>query len=162
MKLWGRLIQLVGVIAIGLSIRGFFLLIDGVRRVLMHSAEISARGAPLFQQVSLTMTGIDAVLLLLMILAGIAMLRPSRTTVKFYSALYAMVILYVFLPGMLWGPGAFGTSVAAASGATGLGIAPLILYPAPFLYAILSVAIANVAIRKIEKPVKSRRPARVV
>ena len=152
MKLWGRLIQLVGVIAIGLSIRGFFLLIDNVKLIRMHSAKISA-WAPLFRQVSTTMIGIDAVLLLLMILAGVAMLQPSKTAVKFYSALYAMVILYVFLPGMLWGPGAFGTSVAAASGATGLGIAPLIFYPAPFLYAILSVAIANVAIRKIQQPV---------
>jgi hypothetical protein len=143
MKVWRTLVQLVGGLGIGLSIWGFFLLVDAFRRVRTHPPIIS--GIPFFRQACLTMNSIDAVLLTSMVLVAIGMLRASRTAVKFYTWLYVIVVLYAFLPGAIWGSGPLGRSISAASGSADLGISPLLFYPIPFAYAVVSVAAVNLA-----------------
>jgi hypothetical protein len=59
MKIWQRLTQAIGAVSILLSLWGFFWLVDGFRRELVHPVAISE--APFFRQAFFIMTAIDAV-----------------------------------------------------------------------------------------------------
>jgi len=146
MRAWRRLIQVAAFVSLILSIRGFFFLADGLRRVRMHPIDIPE--VPFFREVVLAMNCIDLTLLILMVVAAIGMLQVRRTAVRLYTWLYIAIIFYAFAPGA-WSAGPVGRSIAAASGVGDLGIAPLIFYPIPFVYAALSVLLVNVAIRKV-------------
>lgn len=96
------------------------------------------------------MNTIDALFLVAMILTavGLLLLRPSA--MKVYTWLWVMLVLYVFAGGMLWTiRGAVGRSIAAASGVGNMGLGPLLFYPFPFVYPILSVGLVNLAARQL-------------
>jgi hypothetical protein len=146
-KLSRTLIRIIGVISLVLSLRGFYDLGEAGRLVINHTGQIS--GAPLFRQIFWTMTALNVVFLVCMALTSIGLLRLKRDAVRIYTWLYIALVAYAFAPGLLWGGGSFGTSMAAASGVGGLGIAPLTLFPFPFVYAVMSVVLVNLATTKI-------------
>jgi len=151
MKIWQRLIQTVGAVTILLSLWGSYLLVDGFRRQLGHPFVNSQ--APLFRQVFVGMNAIDAVFLIGMILTatGLVTLRPNAA--KVYTWLYVTLIVYSFAPGILWGiSGPLGMSIAAASGIGDEGLGPLLFYPVPFAYAIVSIVLVNLAARRLREP----------
>jgi hypothetical protein len=79
------------------------------------------------------MTGLNAVFLVSMTLTSIGLLRLKPRAVRIYIWLYIALALYAFAPGLFWGGGSLGKSIAAASGVGGLGIAPLTLFAFPFV-----------------------------
>lgn len=147
MRFWRVAIQIIGFATIGLSLAGFGWLVHGLQQQFAHPLLMPE--APAFRTVFLVMGLVDCVFLFSMCVAAIGLLRVKRSAVKFYTWVYIILVFYVFAPGAFWGSGPIGRSIAAASGIGDLGLAPLIFIPIPFLYAIVSVALANLAIRKL-------------
>jgi len=73
----------------------------------------------------------------------------ASRAVRIYIWLYIALALYAFAPGLFWGGGSLGKSIAAASEVGGLGIAPLTLFPFPFVYAVISVVLVTFVSKKI-------------
>ena len=146
-KLSRMLIRSIGVTSLVLSLRGFYDLGEAGQLVINHTGQIS--GAPLFRQIFWTMTALNGVFLVCMALTSIGLLRLKSDAVRIYTWLYIALVAYAFAPGLLWGGGPFGRSMAAASGVGGLGIASLTLLPIPFAYALISVVLVNLAVKKI-------------
>jgi hypothetical protein len=146
-KLSRTLIRIIGVISLVLSLRGFYDLVEAGRLVINHTGQIS--DAPLFRQIFWTMTALNAAFLVSMTLTSIGLLRLKRNAVRIYIWLYIALVAYVFEPGLLWGGGPLGRSIAAASGVGLLGLAPLTLFPFPFVYAVMSVLLVSLAAKKI-------------
>lgn len=141
------LIRIIGAISLVLSLRGFYDLGEAGRLVINHTGQIS--DAPLFRQVFWTMTALNAAFLASMTLTSIGLLRVKRNAVRIYTWLYIALVAYAFAPGMFWGGGPLGRSIAAASGVGSLGIVSLTLLPIPFAYALASVVLVNLAGKKI-------------
>lgn len=146
-KLSRTLIRIIGAISLVLSLRGFYELGEAGRLAINHTGQIS--GAPLFRQIFWTMTALNGVFMVCMALASIGLLRLKPNAVRIYTWLYIALVVYVFAPGLLWGDGPFGRSMAAASGVGSLGLAPLTLFPFPFVYAVMSVVLVTLAAKKI-------------
>lgn len=149
--IWQRLIQVIGVLTFALSGWGFRWLVDGFRRELVRPLHVAA--APFFRQAFFTMNAVNALFLVAMILTavGLVLLRPSAT--KLYTWLWVAIVAYTFAGGILWTiSGPIGTSIAAASGVGDLGLGPLVFYPFPFVYPILSVGLVNLAARQLRTP----------
>jgi hypothetical protein len=145
-KLSRTLIRIIGAVSLVLSLKGFYDLGEAGRLVINHTGQISY--APLFRQIFWIMTALNAVFLVCMALTSIGLLRLKRNAVRFYTWLYMALVAYAFAPGLLWGDGPFGRSVAAASGIGSLGIVSLTLLPIPFAYALMSVVLVNLAAKK--------------
>jgi hypothetical protein len=141
------LIRIIGAISLVLSLRAFYDLGEAGRLVINHTGQIS--GAPLFRHVFWTMTALNAVFLGAMTLTSIGLLRLKRNAVRIYTWLYIALVAYAFAPGLFWGGSPLGRSIAAASGVGGIGIAPLTLFPFPFVYAVMSVVLVTLAAKKI-------------
>jgi hypothetical protein len=141
------LIRMIGLISLVLSCWGFYDLARMVRRVLIYPVHIPE--APFFQQVFWAMALLNVAFLVSMSVAAIGLLRVKRSAVRFYTWLYFALVIYTFAPGMMWGPGSLGSSIAAASGVGSVGIESMTLYPIPFLYAAVSILLVNLAMRKL-------------
>jgi hypothetical protein len=154
MKFWERLLQAIGAISILLSVKGFYFLVDGFRREILHPS--NSPEAPFFRQVFFVMNGVNAAFLIVMILTAFALLMLRRNAVRVYTWLYVTLFLYLFGFGALWTiRGPIGISIAAASGVGDMGVAPLLFIPVPFAFPILSVFLLNLALRRL-------RPSREV
>jgi hypothetical protein len=150
MKIWQRLTQTIGAVSILLALWGFHWLVDGVRREQVHPVAISE--APFFRQAFFIMTAIDATFLSLMILTAVGLLRLKRPAMRVYTRLFVTLAGYIFAVGALWTSGPLGRSIAAASGVGDIGLGPLVFYPAPFVYPVLSAVLINIASRKLATP----------
>jgi hypothetical protein len=151
MRICYWLIQTIGAVSIVLSVWGFYLVVDGFRGELARPVVISK--APFFRQAFFVMNAIDATILIAIILTAIGLLTLRPNAVRVYTWLYVALAIYAFAPGALWIiPGPVGTSIAAASGVGEVGLGPLLFFPVPFAYAILSVVLVNVAAPKLRAP----------
>jgi hypothetical protein len=150
MRIWQRLIQTIGVVTFVLSLWGFYWLVDGFWRELVRPLRVSE--APFFRQVFFAMNAIDAVVLIAMILTVIGLVLLKPRAMKVYTWLYTALVVYAFAPGMLWTLSPVGMSIAAASGVGDIGLGPLLFYPFPFVYAVLSVGLVNLAMRQLRAP----------
>ena len=148
MKFWERLLQAIGAISILLSVKGFYLLVDGFRREILHP--LNSPEAPFFRQAFFVMNGVNAAFLIVMILTAFALLMLRPNAVRVYTWLYVTLFVYVFGLGALWTiRGPIGISIAAASGVGDMGVAPLLFIPVPFAFPILSVFLLNLAFRQL-------------
>ncbi|MCI0348419.1 MAG: hypothetical protein L0Z53_03250 [Acidobacteriales bacterium] len=95
------------------------------------------------------MNFLNAVFLVSIIFTAIGLVRLKRNAVRVYTWLYSGLVVYAFAPGLMWGSGHLGRSIAAASGVGAIGIAPLTLFPIPFVYAAVSVLLVNLAMKKL-------------
>ncbi|HEY7405659.1 MAG TPA: hypothetical protein VIB39_19195 [Candidatus Angelobacter sp.] len=141
------LLRVIGATSLILSLWGFDYLAESVQQAFIYPVHIP--GAPLFQQVFWTMTALDAIFLVAIAFASIGLLRLKRNAVRIYTWLYIALMFYVFAPGAFWESGPLRRSIAAASGVGAIPLAPLILFPIPFVYAVVSVLLVNLAARKI-------------
>jgi hypothetical protein len=148
MRIWQRLVQGIGVVSFALSVWGFYWLVYVFRRELvrpLHMAE-----APFFRRAFFTMNAIDTVFLVAMMLTSVGLLLLKPSAMKVYTWLWVTLVVYEFAVGMLWNiRGPIGTSIGAASGVGDIGLGPLVFYPFPFVYPILSVGLVNLAARQL-------------
>jgi hypothetical protein len=142
MRIWHRLIQTIGVITFVLSLWGFYWLAAGFSRELVRPFRVS--GAPFFRHVFFAMNAFDAVVLIAMTLTAIGLVLLKPSAIKVYTWLYVVLVVYAFTPGMLWTLSPVGKSIAA-SGVGDMALGPLLFYPFPFVYPILSVGLLNLA-----------------
>lgn len=146
--IWQRLIQVIGALTFALSLWGLYLLVDGFWRELvrpLHMAE-----APFFRQAFFTKNAIDALFLVAMIITAAGLLLLKIRAMKVYTWLWVMLVVFVSAGGLLWTiRGPVGMSIAAASGVGDMGLGPLLFYPFPFVYPILSVGLVNLAARQL-------------
>jgi len=145
--LWTNLIRVVGVVSIWLSLWGGYLLVSSLRQEVAQPLNIS--DAPYFRQVFLLMNAVDMVFLVLIVIASSGLLRLQKRAAQQYTWVYLALVVYAFAPGLFWGTGPLGRSIAAASGVADMGVAPLLFKPVPFGYAITSVIVVHVAFRRL-------------
>ncbi len=148
MKVWPWLMRTVGAICLVFTVWGFYFQILAVQRVLRHL--ISNPQIPFFHAAFFTMTTIDAILLIAMVFVGVLLLRLQRKAATIYTWLVVIVSAYIAVVGGLWLlPEPVGRSIGAASGIGNVGIAPLLMFPIPFVYPLASVLFVNLAQRKL-------------
>ena len=149
MILWQRLSQAIGAISLILSAIGYYLSIDTLAVELRHGARYEPE-TPFFREAFFTMTAIDAAFLVAVVLASIALIRLKPKAAKVYTVVMLSLVVYELGVGVLWAlPAPFGRSIASASGVGSMGSAPLLLWPVPLVYPLVSVVIVNLARHKL-------------
>jgi len=158
MKIWRLLIQAVGGATILLSALGFFSLIYMLPRGLAPLSPDLALEAPYYRTAFVVMNTIAAAFLLAMILIAVGLLKPSRLAVRAYTGISVCLLIYPSAMGFLWRPGPVGASIATASGVGNIGLGLLIFYPVKYLYLIMTVILANLAIWRLKKEPAANLP----
>jgi hypothetical protein len=149
MNIWRRSIQTIGAISLALTLWGYYWLIFVAWRELRHP--VFNPQVPLFRAAFFTMNAVDAVLLAGMVFAATGMLKLKPEAVAIYSWLILAMIACELGVGALWLlPDPIGRSIAAASGTGSIGSGPLLLFPVPFVYPVLSVILVNLARHKLK------------
>jgi hypothetical protein len=149
MKTWQRLIQTIGAIGLALTLWGYYWLVFVAWRELRHP--VFNPQVPLFRAALFTRNAIDAVLLAGIVFATTGMLKLKQAAVATYSWLILAMIGCQVGVGALWLlPDPIGRSIAAASGTGSIGSGPLLLFPVPFVYPVISVILANLARHKLK------------
>ena len=147
MKFWRVLIKATGLFTLILSCCGFYRLAENCWDQFTHPAQVS--NAPFFRAFFFGMNMVDFIFLAVLSLTAIGLMKVSRRAVGIYSWTYLALLVYVFAPGAFWGSGPLGMSLAAASGVGDYGISPLIFFPVPFVYGVVSVAAVNLAMKQL-------------
>lgn len=149
MKVWRLLLQSIGALNLALSLCGCYFLSYSILREVQHPHV--RPGEPFFPAAFWTMTGINVSFLASFIFVSVMLLklRPKAPIVHTY--VFLALILYVWTAGTLWLlPGAVGDSIAGATGVADMGVAPLAVFPAPFLYALISILCVNIARHRLK------------
>ena len=144
MKLWKLILRAIAVAAIALSLWGLVLLVEMFPKASKLTPALASE-APHFRSAFVIMNLVDALFLTTMIVIAARLLTAGQTAVRAYTALSMCLVVYAFAPGILWSPGPIGTTIATASGVGDMGLAPLLFYPTPFLFLIITVLLANLA-----------------
>ncbi len=138
-------------ITLGFSIWGCYFLVIAVVRVLRYLPAYRPEVA-FFRPVFFFMTALNVIFLAVAIIASIGLLKLKRRAVGGYTALVVAMFLYNFCLGSMWLlPAPYGISIGAASGVGNMGIAPLELYPIPFLYPFVSTVLINLSHYKLRR-----------
>jgi len=154
MKTSRLLVQAIGAIAIIPSAWGFYWLIVMLVRNLTPFSQSPDPEAPYFRSVFLGMSVIEAIFLGAFVVIAVSLLRmkSARTAVRAYTWISVSLVIYMFLPGFLWGlNGPIGTSIGSATGVGCVALTPLLFYPAPYLYLTVTVVLANLAIWRLKR-----------
>jgi len=161
MKIWQGLMRLIGAASLVLCAWGSYLLIDIIGRERHHPLFLPQ--APLVRQAFFVLNAMDAVFLLAIAFASIWLLLIKPHATRIYTWSIAVLVAYEIAVGALWVlPNPAGVSIAAASGVGSMGTSPLILFPVPFAYPLISVAVVNVArhrLKRLDCDVPSAAPA---
>lgn len=147
MHIWRLLVRMPALATLILCCWGFGLLGSMLRRELSHP--LNSHNAPHAHTVFLIMNVVNVCFLTAMIATSLALLLLRPAAIKIYTFLYISIFIYTFAQGVLW-ISPWGTSIAAASGVGDMGLAPLVLFPVPFAYGIVSVLLVNLASRKLQ------------
>ena len=116
------MLRTVGTLNAGLVAFGVYLLLSSIR-VLFTVGRHSE--FPYFRVAFVVMMVLNAVFLVLFLLAAFQLLRLRKAGVVVHAITSAMLIAYCVLNGMLWLAGrGIGSSIAAATGVGNMGIAP--------------------------------------
>ena len=106
------------------------------------------------------MTGINVSFLVSFIIVSVMLLKLRPKAPVVHTCLFLALILYVWTIGILWLlPGGVGGSIAGASGVADMGVAPLAVFPVPFLYALISILCVNIARHRLKKASADVAPA---
>jgi hypothetical protein len=153
MKICRLLVQAIGAIAIIPSAWGFYWLIVMVVRNLTPFSQSPDPEAPYFRSVFLVMSAIEAIFLGAFVVIAVSLLRmkSARTAVRAYTWISVSLVIYMFLPGFLWGLSPIGRSIGSATGVGCVALTPLLFYPTPYLYLTVTVVLANLAIWRLKK-----------
>jgi len=144
MKLWRLLLQGVGLITLALSVWGCDYWATTAVSEVRHP--LSDSKAPFFRAAFWTMSVIDVAFLVAIMFASIKLLQSRPNAAFIYTCIFLSLIVWAFAPGALWTlPNGIGTSIAAASGVGSLGTGPLVFFPFPFVYPLVSILLVNFA-----------------
>ncbi len=148
MKIRKFLLRGIGAITLTFCVWGSYFWGVVALRELRHPADPEV---PFFRTAFWIMTSIDAILLAAIAFASLQLLnlRPKAAIIYTCSVLASLV--YAFGPGSFWLiPNGIGRSIAAASGISGMGTAPLLMFPIPFAYPLISVVLVSVGRWKLK------------
>jgi hypothetical protein len=123
MPTWSRaILRTVGVLNTVFAIAGAFWLVSSARWGLFR---LEPRpDIPYFKTVFAVMTAINAVFIVLFVVAAVQLLRLRRSGVTLHAVSSALLIAYGLVNGKLWLAGhGIGISIAAATGVGNMGIA---------------------------------------
>jgi hypothetical protein len=154
MKVCRLVVQAIGATAIILSVWGFYWLMVMLPRGVKTPSPSLDSEAPYFRTVFIVMNAIEAIFLTAFVVIAVSLLRmkSARTAVRAYTWTSVSLVIYMFLPGFLWGlNGPIGTSIASATGVGCVALTPLLSYPAHYLYLAVTVVLANLAIWRLRK-----------
>jgi hypothetical protein len=144
MKIWRLLLQGIGVITLALAVWGCYYWATTALSEYQHPFLDSK--APFFRAAFWTLTTIDATFLAAIFFAAIKLLKSRPNAALIYTCIVAALIVYAFVSGALWLlPNGVGASIAAASGIGSAGTGPLVFFPLPFVYPLISIVLVNLA-----------------
>lgn len=151
--IWKPLLQGIGAVTLAFCVWGCYYWIVVAMREFRQP--LGDPEAPFFRAAFWTMSALDAILLLGIAFASFKLLRLKPKAALIYTIMVLASVVWAFAPGLLWTlPNGVGRSIGAASGVGSMGTGPLIMFPIPFVYPLASVALVNVAWRRL-KPLKS-------
>jgi hypothetical protein len=149
MKIWESLLRGIGGVTLAFCVSGFYYWGLAALRVFRHP--FTSPEAPFFRAAFWTMSCIDAILLAAIAFASFQLVRLRPKAAIIYACSVLASVAYAFLPGSLWLiPNGIGRSIAAASGVGSMGTAPLMMFPIPFAYPLISVVLVSVGRWKIK------------
>jgi len=154
MKRWRLLVQAIGATAIILSVWGFYWLMVMLPRGVKPLSPSLNSEAPYYRTVFLLMNAIEAIFLTAFVVIAVSLLRmkSARPAVRAYTWTSISLVIYTFLLGCLWGLNSpIGSSIATATGVGCIALAPLLNYPAQYVYLTVTVVLANLAMWRLEK-----------
>lgn len=88
-----------------------------------HSTFPYDRQAPYLAQAYFVMSSINLAFELALGILSVCLIKRNVESIAFCNVLFALQILYMFAPGMLWGHPTIGMSVAGATGIANVGLA---------------------------------------
>jgi len=143
MKIWQWLLRGIGAVTLAFCIWGSYYWIVAASRVWRHPVYDPA--APFFRAALWTMSSIDAILLATIAFASLRLLRLRPKSAMIYTCSVLASVVYVFAPGLFWLiPNGVGRSIAAASGIGSMGTGPLMMFPVPLAYPLISAVLVCV------------------
>jgi len=160
MKIWESLLRGIGAVTLAFCAWGCYYWVVAAVRVCRHP--LADPEFPFFRTAFWTMSSIDATLLALIAFASLQLLRLRPKAAIIYTCTVLASVVYAFAPGSLWLiPNGIGRSIAAASGIGSMGTGPLMTFPVPFAYPLISVVLVSVGRWKL-KSAKSHFAAQSV
>jgi hypothetical protein len=154
MKIWRLLLQSTGLITLALSIWGCYFWVTTALSEYQHPFADSK--APFFRAAFWIMTILDAAFLAAFVFAAIKLLQLRPKAALIYTFVLFALIVYAIVPGTLWLlPNGIGASIAAASGVGSTGTGPLIFFPFPFVFPLVSVVLVNFASYRLRRSLQT-------
>ena len=143
----------VGVLNCVLGIYGSYLLFRMARWTLTKHDLISTPAYPYINIAFWTLTGINAVFLVILLTTAVRLIQLKTSAIVSYSIAVAGLVAYGFLNGAMWGAGhGIGISVGAVTGIGNMGIATFeFAAVVPDLYPIASAILLLVIRRQVAK-----------
>jgi hypothetical protein len=149
MKIWKPLLQGIGAVTLAFCVWGCCYWVVAAMREFRHP--LGDPEAPFFRAAFWTMSAIDAVLLVAIAFASFQLLRLRPKAAMIYTCFVLASVAYALGPGLLWTlPNGVGRSIAAASGIGSVGTGPLMMFPIPFVYPLISVVLVNIARQRLK------------
>jgi len=148
MKVWRLLLQSVGAMNLLLSAWGCCLGVTAVVDVCRRPA--TDPRLPYFHVAFWTMTSIDAAFLPVVVFVSVMLLRLRPRAAMAHTCLFLAMLAYTFAVGSSWLSNQ-GESIASASGIGNMGIAPLLVFPVPFVYPVISILCVNIASLRLKR-----------
>jgi hypothetical protein len=132
-------LRTIGVINAALGLLGASYLIDSVYRVFTKTYRSDS---PYFLAAFAGMGLIDGVLLACLMGTAFRFIQTKLSSINIYSILVLILFLHDVIIGNLW---AKGIQVGAATGMTGIGLAPFeFFFLLPYLYPLASIIVLQV------------------
>ena len=148
MKIWRLLLQSAGLITLSLSVWGLYFWTTTALSEYRHPFHDPQ--APFFRTAFWAITITDVALLAAFVFSAIKLLQLRPNAALIHTCTLIALIVYAIIPGPLWLlPNGIGTSIAAASGVGSTGTGPLLFYPFPFVYPLVSLVLVNFASYRI-------------
>lgn len=149
MKVWQWLLRGIGAVTLAFCVWGCYDWIYAATRVYRHPLADGA--TPYFRVAFWTMSSIDAIILATIAFASLRLLRLRPKSAMIYTCSVVGSVVYAFAPGLFWLlPNGAGRSIAAASGIGSMGTGPLMMFPIPFAYPLISVVLVSVGRWKLK------------
>ncbi len=153
-----RILRLFGILHLLYGGLGLYLLFHGVFLSLSLGSlhRVPPTYAPYRLEAYILRTSINLIFLIILVIAGLLLLRARRQGVRLSNVLFIAMIVYVLDPFYLGLFGeAFRSSMAATAGTGGVGITLQIVTG----YPLICLIALNLAARKLPKPAPADQPS---
>ena len=147
MNKWIWPIRIVGYVTNALVIWSFWLLRHDEMDMIRRSSSLS--WAPYVHHVLVGMNVVNAIFLVLMFVACGALITSKSYAVALFTGVYVALFGYVCFLAIIRGRGVFATSLGAAYAVGNYPLYPLVLWPLPFWYGVLSILLVQLSRSKL-------------